>query len=146
MPRRTLIVAGLIAGGLLSPIQVAAQETPVAPLTPATPQVDAAGNRFTVTPVDGGLMRLDTRTGALSFCSARVGTWACELVPEERTAYEAEIARLNDRIATLESGTKAKPAPDEPERQLDRAMDLAEGMFQRFLRMVERFRGEAERL
>ncbi|MCK0196057.1 hypothetical protein MWN34_03935 [Ancylobacter sp. 6x-1] len=64
--------------------------------------------RFTLQPVEGGLMRLDARTGAMTFCAARgpsagpAGGWSCALVPEERSAYEAEIARLNARIAALQ--------------------------------------------
>ncbi len=71
--------------------------------------------RFSLQPVEGGLMRLDARTGAMSFCSVRSGAWSCALVPEERSAYEAEIRRLNERIATLEKAAvppvMAPPAP-----------------------------------
>ncbi|MBS7539065.1 hypothetical protein [Ancylobacter lacus] len=86
----------------------AAGAAPAAPPLPEDPGANPLGRagevapRFSLQPVEGGLMRLDARTGAMSFCSVRSGAWSCALVPEERSAYEAEIRRLNERIATLE--------------------------------------------
>jgi len=95
--RLTLIGAGL-ALAMLHPAQA---QTP-----PTTPPESA---RFTMQPVEGGLMKLDTTTGAMSFCAAKaggsgVGAWVCEAVPEDRAALEAEISRLQGRIAALEKG------------------------------------------
>ncbi|MDQ0511915.1 hypothetical protein [Ancylobacter amanitiformis] len=71
----------------------------------------AADPRFTLQPVNGGMLKLDTRSGALSFCSMKSGAWVCEAVPEDRAALEGEIARLNARIAELEKG-RAGGVPD----------------------------------
>ncbi|MBB3773074.1 hypothetical protein FHS55_003705 [Angulomicrobium tetraedrale] len=71
----------------------------------------ASDPRFTLQPANGGMLKLDTRTGALSFCSMKSGAWVCEAVPEDRAALEAEIARLNARIAELEKG-RAGGVPD----------------------------------
>ena len=95
--RLTLIGAGL-ALAMLHPAQA---QTP-----PKTPPESA---RFTMQPVEGGLMKLDTTTGTMSFCSAKAGgsgagTWVCEAVPEDRAALEAEISRLQRRVAELEKG------------------------------------------
>jgi hypothetical protein len=53
------------------------------------------------------VVRLDTRTGAISTCSNTDGMgWSCYTVPDERAAMDAEIGRLqaeNDRL-------KAQPA------------------------------------
>ncbi|WP_428032755.1 hypothetical protein [Ancylobacter sp.] len=70
---------------------------------PAPPSPGMA-TPFSMQPVEGGLMRLDTRTGAMSFCAQRAGGWTCEVVPDDRAALEAEIGRLQARIAALESG------------------------------------------
>ena len=119
-------------------------------------------------PVDGGLMRLDTRTGAMSFCTQRAQAWVCEAVPDDRAALEAEIGRLQARLAALEKGgagvpdimapPQAGPEPKAPEasppspppgeeelsaqarQRLDQAVDLAEHAFQRFVEMIERLR------
>jgi len=123
---------------------------------------------FTMQPVEGGLMKLDTRTGSMSFCSSRTGTWTCAVVPEDRAAFEAEIARLHERIASLEKrgatgvpdimappaakppAPNATPSPDagkptipeDVQGKMDEAIDMAEHVFRRFLQMVERLRNE----
>lgn len=88
--RLTLIGAGLVLA-MLHPAQAQAP----------TPSESA---RFTMQPVEGGLMKLDTTTGAMSFCAAKAGAWVCEAVPEDRAALETEISRLQRRIAELEKG------------------------------------------
>ena len=45
-------------------------------------------------PVADGVVRLDTRTGAVSTCSNAGAGWACYSVPDERAALDAEIGRL----------------------------------------------------
>lgn len=169
-----------VTAGWLMLLPARAQEG--APLAETASPVAEAGGRFSMTPVEGGVMRLDTRTGAMSRCGARSGTWTCELLPDDRSAYEAEIGRLNDRIATLErqiardaprppagvpdiiepprrspdGGERAGP-PSEPDagaptedgdvrREIDRGMDMAEQMFRRFMRMIERLRREGDTL
>jgi hypothetical protein len=75
------VVACLYAGG----IGVAA----------AQPMLDAENGRYALSPVADGVLRLDTRTGAVSTCNNTGGTgWACYAVPDERTALDQEIGRL----------------------------------------------------
>lgn len=40
------------------------------------------------------VVRLDSRTGQVSLCAYQPAGWACRPAPEERTALEHEIARL----------------------------------------------------
>ena len=47
-------------------------------------------------PADG-VLRLDTRTGAVSTCNNSGAGWACYAVPDERAAMDAEIGRLQAR-------------------------------------------------
>ncbi len=90
---RAAVLAGVLAlgGGALA-------QAP----EPGGPAADPV--RFSMQSVEGGLMRLDTRTGAMSFCAQRAGGWACEAVPDDRAALEAEIGRLQARLAALEKG------------------------------------------
>ena len=68
---------------------------------------DAENGRYVLSPVTDGVIRLDTRTGAVSNCSNTGTGWACYAVPDERAALDAEIGRLqadNERSkAELES-------------------------------------------
>jgi hypothetical protein len=55
---------------------------------------DNENGRYVLSQVPDGVVRLDTRTGAVSTCSNGGTGWACYAVPDERAAYDAEIGRL----------------------------------------------------
>ncbi len=55
---------------------------------------DNEKGRYALSSVADGIVRLDTRTGAVSTCSNSGSGWACYAVPDERAAYDAEIGRL----------------------------------------------------
>jgi hypothetical protein len=55
---------------------------------------DSENGRYALSPVTDGVIRLDTRTGAVSTCTNSGTGWACYLVPDERAAFDAEIGRL----------------------------------------------------
>jgi hypothetical protein len=94
--------------------------------------------RYTFSRADEGYLRLDGRTGQVSMCTRRVVGWACQAVPDERTALEAEIARLQGENVALKKELLARnlplpgtvkpqqPAakPDEPHLQLPSDADL----------------------
>ena len=98
-----MAVAGLFIGGMVG---VAAQSMP-----------DGENGRYTMSPVADGVVRLDTRTGAVSTCNNTGTGWACYAVPDERAALDAEIGRLQTEIdktkAELEK-LKAELASREP--------------------------------
>jgi hypothetical protein len=71
---------GLCLGGVGA---VAAQSMP-----------DTENGRYALSPVADGVLRLDTRTGAVSTCNNNGTGWACYAVPDERAAFDAEIGRL----------------------------------------------------
>ena len=55
---------------------------------------DSENGRYALSSVTDGVIRLDTRTGAVSTCSNNGAGWACYAVPDERAALDAEIGRL----------------------------------------------------
>jgi hypothetical protein len=64
---------------------------------------DTENGRYALAPVADGVLRLDTRTGAVSTCNNTGTGWACYAVPDERAALDAEIGRLqadNERLRT----------------------------------------------
>jgi hypothetical protein len=80
---RGFAAAVLAAGCMFGP--VAAEE--------AAPDSDKG--RYTMATTPDGVIRLDTRTGAISTCSNAMGTgWSCYAVADERAAMDAEIGRL----------------------------------------------------
>jgi hypothetical protein len=72
---------------------------------------DTENGRYALSPAADSVLRLDTRTGALSTCNNHsIGGWACYAVPDERTTLDAEIGRLQAENEKL----KAQLAEREP--------------------------------
>jgi hypothetical protein len=76
---------------------------------------DTTGGRYSLNKVVDGFVRLDTQSGAVEFCSQRAVGWACQTVPEDRTAFEHEIEHLQSENAALKKALLAHglPLPDE---------------------------------
>src|SRR5713101_5651295 len=71
---------------------------------------DTENGRYTLAPAGDGVIRLDTRTGAVSNCNDSSAGWACYAVPDERAAMDTEIGRLQAENEKL----KAQLAEREP--------------------------------
>ena len=142
---------------------------PLALLLAALPLTAAAQNgapdnengRYAFNRVEDGYLRLDQRTGQVSLCSRRNLGWSCHPVPDERSALEEEIARLQRDNAALKkemlargitppggSLSQAPAAPEKPaaktpsEAELDRAMAMMERLWKRLVEMVQRWQRE----
>lgn len=83
----------IVSGGL-----VAAQSGP-----------DGENGRYSMTPIPEGVLRLDTRTCTVSTCAKNDACWACYAVPDERTALDAEIGRLQAEVEKLKGQLAAGP-------------------------------------
>jgi hypothetical protein len=59
-----------------------------------TASPEGEDGRFTFHRTDQGYLRLDGRTGQVSRCAREQAGWLCQAVPDDRAAFEAEIARL----------------------------------------------------
>jgi hypothetical protein len=112
--------------------------------------------RYTFNRVEDGYLRLDGRTGQVSICARRPAGWACETVPDERAALEAEISRLQAENAAVKKELIARnlplpgtvkpepPAakPDEPRLQLpsdadlNKVMNFIEKVWRRLVEMI----------
>lgn len=75
----------------------------------ATP--DTSGGRYTLNTSGDGFVRLDTQTGAVAYCTARAVGWACQTAPEDRAAFESEIARLRSENAALKQSLLSHNLP-----------------------------------
>ncbi len=116
---------------------------------------DSENGRYVFNRAQDGFLRLDTRTGQVSLCSRRPAGWACESVPDERTALENEIARLQSHNGALKKEllthglslpgpVKADPPSGKNEltlqlpsnADLDRVMTLVEKVWRRLVEMI----------
>jgi hypothetical protein len=71
---------------------------------------DTENGRYILSPIADGVIRLDTRTGAVSTCTDSGAGWACYSMPDERAALDTEIGRLQADNEKL----KAQLAAREP--------------------------------
>ncbi|GIL01742.1 MAG: hypothetical protein BroJett030_16410 [Alphaproteobacteria bacterium] len=113
----------------------------------ASAQEDDAA-RFTLEPSGDGFVRLDRRTGVMSYCVVKAERLVCRLAADERKAYETEIARLQERLeegaadADRPRSDRLPPSPDAEEREFEKAMEYAERALRRFYDMMQRLRSE----
>ena len=108
--------------------------------------------RYSLNRTDDGYLRLDQQTGHLSVCKRRELGWACHPVPDERSALEDEIARLQKDNAALKKEMLARgvtppgvaKGPNQPDgaspsdADIDRAMATAERIWRRLVDMIGR--------
>jgi hypothetical protein len=87
---------------------------------------DTENGRYALAPVADGVLRLDTRTGAVSTCNITGTGWACYAVPDERAALDAEIGRLqadNEKLKT-ELAAREPTVPGKIDEPLPKADSL----------------------
>lgn len=113
---------------------------------PAAEPPQSEAGRFAMSPAEGGMLRLDKQTGAVSFCTVEGGLSVCRVAAEERDALQGEIERLVRENADLRAklpGAAPEAAPRKGlpgEEEFERALSFTE----RFLRrMMKLFREEA---
>ena len=120
---------------------------------------DSENGRYSFNQVADGMLRLDTRTGAVSLCAKKDAAWSCNTVPDERQALENEIARLQRENGALKKDMLARglplpggvaSAPPAGQRELnlkvplpsdaeiDRVMSAFEKMWRRLVDMVQK--------
>jgi hypothetical protein len=122
----------------------------VALSAPAAAEENAAA-RYTMTPINGGVLRLDTLTGAVARCVETAGAWSCRALPDDALALQDEIDRLAEENARLRAGGTASDdagSAGEPvvsfrlpsDAEVDRAMGLVERVLKRFKSIVDTLR------
>ena len=96
---------------------------------------DVSGDRYVISNVEGGILRVDRHTGEVSFCSGQSGQWSCSLVADDRDQMLGEINGLREENRRLhrrlpEADDMGGPVTKE---EVDEAMDTIEYMMERFL-------------
>jgi hypothetical protein len=124
------------------------------PASPQGTQPENEDGRFSFFRADDGYLRLDGRSGRVSLCTRRQAGWLCQALPEERAAYEAEIARLQLENAALKKEVLAHDLPlpggvrpDPPpaavqglpaptDREVNQIMSVIEDVWRRLVAMI----------
>ena len=101
-----------------------------------------APDRYAMTPTNGGFLRLDKQTGAVSFCTVEAGASVCRAGADERAALEKEIAELRRENAELKAsrdsgGRQSGASPLPREEEFERALNFVERFFRRMVRIFK---------
>jgi hypothetical protein len=117
-------------------------------VAPVAAQEGAPG-RYTLVPVEGGALRLDTQTGAVSLCTADGEASACRPLPAGADAPVAgQAADLEDRLARIETRLSALETRGgdllSDEKSIDRVMVLADRVMRSFFGLVREMKREME--
>jgi len=89
-----------------APAQIPQTQAPVLPQ--AVPQPPGEAVRFSFHRIGDAFVRLDSVTGQVAQCSQTPAGWTCTVAPDERTALDGEIARLQRENASLKKSLLAR--------------------------------------
>ena len=126
------------------------------------PMPAGSPGRFTMIPADGGVLRMDTETGAISMCRSAAGAWSCTMLPDDRAALADEVTRLKSENEDLKSSVKrledmaglppadgaAKPQGRlqlPTEEDVDKAMTYVERMLKKFKDKLKELEADQDR-
>lgn len=139
---RKTAAAALLAGLAAAPLAASAAN-------------DESG-RYSMSPADGGFVRLDRQTGAMTFCTKTDAAWACSPMADAQQSSNTEIERLESEnknlkadkrhleemlgladpgkpaTASPETGSTTPPMKIPSEQDVDTAFDYFEGMIKKF--------------
>ena len=129
----------------------------LAPAVLAAPPAEAErSGRFVMQPVEGGVLRMDSETGAMSLCVKRAAGLTCEPVEDkaggqrdadrlatENRELKAEIRRLEDMLGLgdkpVEKPVRKFELPSE--QDVDKAMSYVERMIRKFREKLKDLEG-----
>lgn len=122
---------------------------------------DDKGGRYTMSPTDDGVVRLDTRTGAMALCTRKTDHWVCEDMEDSQRRLMREIDKLRADNELLKAQVEhleetlgladnqadaAKPGATMPalpsEQDVDKAFDYLEGMLKKLRDRMEKLNKE----
>lgn len=132
MFKTDVLAAALAAAVMLAPEAAGAAD--------AAPAERPAGPRYAMEKTADGIVRMDTATGAMTFCREDKGKISCTMPNGERSTLARRLDRLEARVSRLETELAdlkgaAKPLPSD--KQLDQAMNAFDRVMRHFFKMVQ---------
>lgn len=105
--------------------------------------------RYRLEKTEGGYVRMDTQTGAMSICKERGDQLVCRLAADARSAYDdslqalqTKVEALENRVTALENGKVGKSAGLPTDEEVDRTLGIMERFFRRFMGVMKDFENE----
>lgn len=133
---------------------------------------DSNAGRYTMSPTDGGVIRLDKENGTMSFCTGKEGSWSCKDMNEDESELKLRVEQLEAENRSLRARAHRPPAAPGPahppgaappapgdtvppvppgelpvptERDVDKLFDYVEGMVRKFKERIDRLEKEAQK-
>lgn len=162
-------------GSVFDPIKVGRTLAAVVMLAPVglggALAADDKPGRFTMMPTDGGALKLDTATGAVSLCTRASGDWACvptqdgeQALRQQIEGLKAENDVLKDQLVKMEElagigdprkteGPLGGPRPGggsdskmglPTEKEVDQAFDYFESMVKKLRERFNKLEGPSK--
>lgn len=114
---------------------------------PAAAEPETPVARYAFVPVAAGALRLDTETGEVSLCVGGARAPSCTRVAEnvrltvgERAKLDAKIAALETRVAALEAWQREAARPEAEEEAMGRVKILSARVMSHFVDAVRAVR------
>ena len=111
----------------------------------------AEPGRYVMEPVEGGFVRMDTRTGGMSVCAFEGEDVVCRRGADERDAFLEALDLLEARIGVLErrlnggaGAAIARQGLPDPE-EFERGLGYMEQFMRRFMGVLDEFEGTPDR-
>jgi hypothetical protein len=141
--RTTRLIVSLVALAILSGAAAAADDA-------------SAPGRYTMSPTEDGVVRLDTQTGAMALCRRKDDAWSCKDMDDSQRTLMNEIDKLRtenkslkDQVDHLEEtlglGENQQDAPSPhaklvlpSEADVDKAFDYFERMLDKLHERMEK--------
>lgn len=114
----------------------------------SAPALAQDADRYRLERTENGFVRMDTRTGEMSFCREQSGQLSCEVAEDTQPAGGGDatamrrIAELEQRIAALEGRPPAANMPTEEE--FEKTMGFMERFLRRFWGVAKDLERESE--
>jgi hypothetical protein len=110
----------------------------------------AEAERYRLEKSETGYVRMDMQSGEMSICEERSGQLVCRAAADERSAFQTEVERLENKVRTLEGRVErlenslaARLEDSLPsEEDFEKTMSYMERFFRGFLGIVREFEEE----
>lgn len=97
---------------------------------------DQEQERFQLEKLQDGFIRLDRKSGDVSYCKQEQSGLICRMAADERKAFEQELDALTKRVERLEK-TAREPASTLPsDAEVEKSLSIMERFFRRFMDII----------
>ncbi len=112
---------------------------------------DQAG-RYTMKDIEDGMLRLDTLTGEVSYCTKKDDNWVCNAAEDNRSALADEVTRLQEenaalrnRLVQLEKRDTSDDRVNLPnDEDMEKVVNFMERLMRRFYAFTQSLRDQIE--